>query len=151
MTAPVQAAARFLWGLAMGGGLGLLYGFLRPLRPRWTALTDFVTVAAALWAWIWLSFGICRGDIRLGATAALGLGALAWELTAGRLLRPLFSLFWKLLGRVESIILTPLQKIYIYLMVYVIFSFRIYTCPAGRLKAYLFFGLTPFLYILKYH
>jgi hypothetical protein len=111
MTAPLQAAVRFIWGLGLGSGLGVLYGFLRPLRPRWTAFTDLLTVAAALWAWIWLSFGICRGDIRLGATAALGLGAFLWELTAGRLLRPVFRLFWQGVQGIFSIFFMPFQKI----------------------------------------
>ena len=101
MTAPSLAAARFGVALLMGGGLGLIYGFLRPLRPRLTTLADLIFVGALSAAWLYLSFAVCQGDIRLGYTAGLGLGAMLWELTAGRLLRPVFAIIW-----------LPFQKIF---------------------------------------
>ena len=112
MTAPAQTALRFALGCLLGAGLGLLYGFLRPLRPRRTALADSLFVAAALAAWVYLSFGICRGDVRPGYTAALGLGALLWEATAGRPLRRVFQGFWQLLGSIFSLITLPFRKIF---------------------------------------
>ena len=39
MTAPAEAWRCSLWALALGGGLGLLFGFLRPLARKmpWVA------------------------------------------------------------------------------------------------------------------
>ena len=93
MTTPQAAAHRFLAALALGCILGLVYGFLRPLRPRRTTLADGIFLLAALWAWLVLNFEICRGDIRLGYCAGLAAGAFFWEWTAGKLLRPLFGGF----------------------------------------------------------
>ena len=104
MNDPVLAAVRFGWGLLLGMGLGLVYGFLRPLRRRHRAVPDLIFVAAAMYAWLVLSFGVCAGDIRLGTTAALPVGLVLWEWTVGRLLRPIFFLFWR-------VILFPFQKI----------------------------------------
>lgn len=104
MNEPAVAAVRFGWGLVLGLGLGAVYGFLRPLRRRHSVLPDLIFVAAAFYGWLVLSFGICQGDIRLGTTAALPLGAVLWDRTAGKLLRPVFSLFWR-------IILYPFRKI----------------------------------------
>ena len=39
MTPPELAAGRFLAACLLGAQLGVWYGFLRPLRPRWTALS----------------------------------------------------------------------------------------------------------------
>ena len=97
MTAPALAAQRVAMALAVGAGLGCFYGFLRPLRPRLTHLCDTVFVLAALWAWIYTSFGLCQGDLRLGYTTAIALGALLWEVSVGRLLRPVWRYFWKFL------------------------------------------------------
>lgn len=108
---PAQAAVRFGWGLVLGGGLGLLYGFLRPLRRRHQLLPDTLFIAAAFYAWLILSFPICQGDIRLGITAALPIGGILWEMTAGRVLRPVFCLFWKVVFRIFSILSLPFKKI----------------------------------------
>ena len=39
---PVTAAYRMACALALGAALGLLYDFLRPLRPRHTVLADLL-------------------------------------------------------------------------------------------------------------
>lgn len=114
MTAPALAARRFLFSLAMGALLGLVYGFLRPPRRRFTQLFDGIFVLCALWAWIYLSFGLCQGDLRFGYTAGLGLGAVLWEATGGRLLRPVFSGFWKFL----AYFLLPFQKFFHFFKVF---------------------------------
>ena len=100
MTDPAQEFLRVGWGLALGAGLGLWYGFLRPLRRRWDAPADLLFVAGALYAWLVLSFAVCQGDIRIGYTAALILGTVAWEATVGRWLRRPFALFWKGVGAI---------------------------------------------------
>ena len=112
MTAPQTALVRLAWALGLGMGLGLLYGFLRPLRRRCHWPADLLFVAAALYAWVYLSFGVCRGDIRMGATVAMGLGALTWEMTLGRLLRCPFSMVWKGIGWIFGVIFLPFRKIF---------------------------------------
>lgn len=112
MTGPAEAALRFGWGCLMGAGLGVCYDFLRPLRPKRTILADTVFVVCLFAAWVQLSFGICGGDLRLDYTASLGIGALIWIYTAGKLLRPVFRLFWWCIDRIISIITTPFQKIF---------------------------------------
>ena len=71
MTQPAVAAACFGAALLMGGALGVLYGFLRPLRPRLTHLADALFVVACFWTWIYLAFAVCGGDIRFAYTAGL--------------------------------------------------------------------------------
>jgi hypothetical protein len=88
MNGPAEDARRFLLGCLLGAGLGFVYGFLRPPRKKHPHLSDLCFSVAAVWAWLQLSFGVCDGDLRLWYTAGLGLGAVAWEVTFGRLLRP---------------------------------------------------------------
>ena len=82
MTAPALAAGRFLAACGIGALLGLFYGFLRPLRPRLTHLCDLLFVIAAFFGWLYLGFGVCLGDLRLGYTAGLAAGGFLWEKTA---------------------------------------------------------------------
>lgn len=112
MTAPATAWVRLAWALGLGMGLGLLYGFLRPLRRKAHWPADLIFIAGAFWAWIYLSFGICRGDIRMGATAAMGLGALTWEMTLGRLLQRPFSMVWQGIRWILGLIFLPLRKFF---------------------------------------
>lgn len=112
MTAPQTAWVRLAWALGLGMGLGLFYGFLRPLRRRIHWPADLLFVAAAFYAWVYLSFGVCRGDIRMGATAAMGLGALTWEMTLGRLLRKPFFVVWKGISWLFGVIFLPIRKIF---------------------------------------
>ena len=106
MTAPALAATRFALALGVGVALGLIYGFLRPLGPRLNWLRDSIFVLCALFGWIYLGFGLCEGDLRFGYTAGMILGAFAWEMTVGRLLRPVFSCFWKFF----AFLLVPFKK-----------------------------------------
>ncbi len=111
MSAAVQAV-RFGWGLVLGVGLGAVYGFLRPLRRRHHLPADGLFLLAAFYAWLVLSFQICAGDIRPGITLALFLGAILWEIAPGRLIDPLFSLFWKVIYRILTILFLPFTKIF---------------------------------------
>jgi len=97
MTPPLAAAQRFGAACLLGLGLGLWYGFLRPLRAGHRQLSDLLFVPALFWAWLYLGFGICGGDLRLFYTAGLFVGLWGWEATFGRLLRPVFSMFWKII------------------------------------------------------
>ena len=95
MTAPAVAGYRLAMACGLGLILGLIYGFLRPLRRRAVNLGDGLFLLCAAAAWLYLGFGICGGDLRLGYFAGLFIGGFFWELTVGRLLRPVFSGFWK--------------------------------------------------------
>ena len=95
MISPGLSALRFAAALGIGALLGVYYGFLRPLRPRHTLLSDLLFLPAAFWGWLYLSFGICKGDIRLGYSLGLALGGVLLDVTLGRLLRPVFSGFGK--------------------------------------------------------
>ena len=77
MTAPGIAAERFGTACLIGAGLGLVYGFLRPLRPKFTALSDLVFLLALLWGWLYLAFGICRGNSGFPTVRPWCWGALA--------------------------------------------------------------------------
>lgn len=112
MTAPGLAAARFAMSLGMGAGLGLLYGFLRPLRPKLTHLTDAVFVLCAFLGWVQLGFGLCGGELRFGYWVGMLLGAVVFDVTAGRLLRPLFFRFWGIIWQILSFLLRPIGKIF---------------------------------------
>ena len=76
MTAPALAARFFGTACLLGAGLGLLYGFLRPLRPRHTLAVDGLFVTVLLWTWICLAFGICvlvsSIPIAIAATRPIG-------------------------------------------------------------------------------
>lgn len=92
---PTEGALRLLLSALVGAILGLVYGFLRPLRPRLTGFADSVFSLAAVTAWVIISFPICRGDIRPVFFFAMVAGCLGWEMTVGRFLRGIFSGFWK--------------------------------------------------------
>ena len=63
---PGEAARRLVWALALGAGLGLYYEFLAPLGKRRRVLGDVSFLLGAVWAWVYLGFGVCGGDIRMG-------------------------------------------------------------------------------------
>ena len=107
---PSTAAYRFLAGCLLGAALGLCYGFLRPFRRRHGALGDGLFVLAAAWVWVYFSFGICGGDIRLGYFGGMIAGGVLWEGTAGMLLRPVFRTFWQGLGKIGRALLLPVKK-----------------------------------------
>lgn len=100
MSNPAQDGRRFLIACLLGLGLGLFYGFLHPLRQKRPVLADTLFLPVMGYIWLYLSFAVCRGDLRLGYCAGLPIGAILWCSTAGRLLRPVFDLFWKGIFRI---------------------------------------------------
>ena len=74
MTAPALAARCFGLACLLGVASGLVYGFLRPLRPRFTLLADGIFLLVLFRLWLHLAFGICGGDLRLGYAAGLAIG-----------------------------------------------------------------------------
>ena len=98
MISPALAWGHFLTACLLGAGLGLVYDFLRPLRPRFTALSDLLFLGVLGYTLVYLFFGVCAGDIRGGYALGLAAGGFAWEWTLGRLISPVFAGFWKALG-----------------------------------------------------
>ena len=111
MNDPKLVAANLLTACAIGLGLGLVYGFLRPLRKQSAAFADLLFVLCVFTAWLYLAFGVCHGDLRLGYGAGLAVGAIVWECTAGKLLRPVFRGFWHSVFRVLGFPARFLKKI----------------------------------------
>ena len=107
---PAIAFWRLGCSLLLGGGLGLLYSFLRPLGNRHRILADVVFSLGAIWVWIYLSFAVCRGDIRIVYLFCMIGGILLWEITFGQWLRPVFSGIWRLFGGLFRFFLTPWKK-----------------------------------------
>ncbi len=112
MNGPALDGWRFLWGCGIGAVLGVWYGFLRPLRPRHTVFADLLFLPAMGYAFLYLSFAVCRGDIRLGYTMGLLIGAVLWECSLGRLLRPVFFGFWRLISKIFNGIFAIFKKIF---------------------------------------
>ena len=123
MIGPDTAARWLLWALAIGSGLGLVYGFLRPAPQKLRPLWDLIFVCAAFYGWLYLGFGICGGDLRFGCTAAMAVGGIVFDCTGERLLQPIFRHFWRTVGkfflflqRYTKIFFKKVQKIAIFLL-----------------------------------
>ena len=114
MTAPAVAFSRFLRGCGLGAALGLWYGFLRPFRRRHTALGDGLFLLGVAWAWLYLGFAVCGGDLRLGQDLGLPVGGFLWEWILGRRLWGIFDRMWGQLGKIWGLIWLPLKKIWIF-------------------------------------
>ena len=92
MTPPALALQRFGIACLLGVGLGVLYGFLRPLRPRHTVLSDVLFLLGAGWTWLYLALAVCGGDLRFGYCLGLPIGAGGWGEHKRRILLPVFFL-----------------------------------------------------------
>ena len=112
MNPPAIAAYRLLCAVLLGVGLGVFYGFLRPLRTRHRHIADLMFLLALYPTWVYFAFGIAGGDLRFGYTAGLFAGILAWESTFGRWLRPVFAGFWRLIYRIFRVLALPFQKFF---------------------------------------
>jgi len=99
MTAPAVALRCLLIAFLLGFPPGLLHSFLRPLRLRHRHLCDLCSVAALCYCWIYLGFGICGGDLRMGYLLGLLSGWALCICTVGKWLQGLFSRFFHFLGR----------------------------------------------------
>ena len=112
MNPPLLDAQRFGWACVLGVGLGILYGALRPFGRRHRHLADGLFVAGSFYAWLYLSFAICRGDLRLVYTCGLLVGCVGEEWTIGRLLRPVYGKIWDILAQTFSFCCHPFKKIF---------------------------------------
>jgi hypothetical protein len=94
MIPPEIAGSRLGIACLLGMGLGLIYGFLRPVRRKGSIAADTAFIVTLFAVWLYLSFGICDGDLRPGYLLGLTAGCILWDITAGRWLRPVFSGIW---------------------------------------------------------
>ena len=104
---PAVGFWRLSCSVLLGGALGILYGFLRPLGQRHRIFADILFSLAAVWIWIYISFAVCRGDIRTVYLIGMFSGALLWEKTFGFWLRPVFSALWRFWISLFRIFLFP--------------------------------------------
>ena len=74
--------------LLLGSCLGIVYGFLRPMRRRWVG--DLLFLGALGWTWVYLVFGLCNADPRFAYTLTLLGACFLWDQSFGLLLRPVF-------------------------------------------------------------
>ena len=128
MKSPELAARQFLMACLVGAGLGLFYGFLRPVRRKHPVPGDLLFLAAAFWGWLFWGFGICRGDYPGPGLLGMGLGGVVWEISAGRLLRPVFLRFWQITDKLFQYSLWPLKKILKFLLM-ILYSGNPYQTP----------------------
>ena len=104
---PAEGAWRLLCSILLGMALGPGYDLLRPLAGKHPHLADLLFVPVLLWGWLYVSFAVCRCDIRMVYTLGLLAGLLLWEVTAGRWLQPLCFFFWQQMGRLIRFLLIP--------------------------------------------
>ena len=103
MSTPAEAAGRFAAVCLLGLVLGAVYGFLRPLRRRHVHIADSIFLLCFTRAWLEAGFRICQGDLRIGYALGLFPGIFLWELTAGKLLRPVIDMIWKGIWKILGI------------------------------------------------
>lgn len=84
----------FLTGALLGPGMDLL----RPIHRRLPRLTELLLCGLLLTAWLFASFGLCRGDLQLGYDLAMGLGFALWEWLFGRAVSAFFARLWHFAG-----------------------------------------------------
>ena len=106
------SAGQFAAAWLAGFGLGAVYALLRPLPKRLQGFADGVFILAVGYAWLQVSFRICRGDIRVIHLAGLLLGILAFRLTLGALLQPAVGRFYRSFGSAIRFVMHPVGKIF---------------------------------------
>ena len=132
MIAPTLAAGRFCAACLIGMVLGLWYDFLRPLRPRLTALTDLLFLTGLWIGWLYLGFAICRGDLRFGYTAGLGIGFIFWEKTISMVFRPIFAKFWLPAKKILHFLRKSVKKLFATGRKKVTIKSKLYHTKGGR-------------------
>ena len=90
----------------LGATVGLMSDLTAPLRRRAAFLADGIWGLWILGIWLTVSFSVCRGDVRLGYSAAAFAGALGWRWSVSSLLRPVFFRLWE---RAERFFLLPVK------------------------------------------
>ena len=112
---PAVSAFRLLTSILLGGALGILSSFLQPPGRKHRHLMDLIFSLGTVWVWIYHSFAVCRGDISIWYTLSLFLGCFLEEITAGRLLRPVFDLLWRPVWKLQAFLEKIFEKTAIFL------------------------------------
>ena len=107
---PAAAAHRLLCSVLLGAALGVYYDFLQPPGKKHRHLMDLVFSLGAVWVWLYHSFAVCRGDIRLICLLGMGAGLIVWEITAGKWLQSVWDLFWTVFARLWDFVWFPWKK-----------------------------------------
>ena len=84
----------FLTGALLGPGMDLL----RPIHRRLPRLTELLLCVLLLAAWLFTSFGLCRGDLQLGYYLATLGGFFLWEWGFGGATAAFFARLWHFAG-----------------------------------------------------
>ena len=110
--------SRFLTACLLGAGLGFLYDLLTALPRRFRHIGDGIFIMGLFACGIYLGFAVCEGDLRPAYSAGLFIGATGWHYSIGKLLRPLFLRFFRLLTHCFSIIFRPFKKLFAFIPVF---------------------------------
>ena len=114
MTAPATAGRCLLIAILLGFLPGLLHSFLQPVRVRHRHIADLCSVAALFYCWIYLGFGICGGDLRMGYLLGMLGGWALCICTVGKLLQCLFYGYFRFLERIFSYLRQIIRKIFVF-------------------------------------
>lgn len=112
---PGEGGRFFLCSCLAGAGLGLFYGFLRPLGARHRHWADGLFCLGAGAVWLVLGFGVFRGELRPGLFLGLPVGSLLWEWGPGVLLGPVWQEFWGCIWKILGIFPWVRKKVWIFL------------------------------------
>lgn len=112
MNGPGLDAWRFAMACLLGLGLGFFYSALRPLRQHHPVLSDLLFLPLLFYAWLYLGFALCRGDIRLSYCMGLVVGIFLWNITLGSWLQPVFSAVWGVVFKIWNGFWSVFKKIF---------------------------------------
>lgn len=115
MTAPAEAGRCLLTSILLGFLPGLLHSFLQPVRVRHRHIADLISVTALFYCWIYVGFGVCGGDLRLGYLLGMLGGWALCICTAGKWLQCLFYGFFHFLSRLFAALRRIIVKIFVFL------------------------------------
>ena len=102
-----RLAGCFLAGILLGPAVDLF----RPVHRRLPVLTQLLMAAEFFACWLWLGFGLCRGDLRLGYFSSAALGFYLWERCFGTCTAAFFAIFWHAAAIPPKFCLKIFQKI----------------------------------------
>lgn len=107
-----MALSRALGCFLTGGLLGAAVDPLRPLQRHLPRLIGLLAALEWVAGWAFASFGICRGDLRMGYFFAMLLGFGLWEWGFGPALGVFFDKCWNQLLSPPRKFLKKIEKKY---------------------------------------
>ena len=85
-----RLALCFLAGVLLGPAADLF----RPLHRRFPVLTQLMIGTEFFLCWLWLGFGLCRGDLRIGYLLGTAAGFFVWEWSFSTCTEAFFGKLW---------------------------------------------------------